>query len=510
MVKSAGSRKQWSGYRRCVVPTSEIAAQYDAVVIGAGIGGLVCAAHLALGGRTVLLVERHKIPGGLCSFFKRKGFYFDAGAHYFGGLGNPNRFVGVMLRPLKLDLTLVAHDPVEILHFPDQDLELPANYFDYVNLLRRLFPEEGQAISAFFEESLRVYRHQYRARESKLLIGYRAISFQDKLDSIFASRRLKGILGSSVGFIGVRPDQVSAAAMVTLMMSYHYDGGYQALGGSQSVPDSLMWRLKELGGHLLLDTPVKRLIVENGRRITGIELASGQRVQAGIVVSNVDARQTFLRLIGEKHLDRDFRERLQSYRESNSLKILYLGVKCDAEMLRGKRGWYWDSYALNDPTNRFRYIATPTLEDPSLAPPGHHILTVSSVCTEHVDDDGEMYTDKWSRRRAEYEAEVLLWLSKIIPGIVECVVTRDTATRRTVHRYTANSRGAVYGWDCAPGQFGRDRLEIETPFENLFLCGHWTEPGPGVAAVAFSGAMAARRAMKAMDEAREPILAHQG
>jgi prolycopene isomerase len=164
---------------------------------------------------------------------------------------------------------------------------------------------------------------------------------------------------------------------------------------------------------------------------------------------------------------------------------------------------------LNDPANRFRYIATPTLEDPSLAPPGHHILTVSSACTEPVEGDEEMYTEEWSRRREDYEAEALHWLAGIIPGIAECVVTKDTATRRTVHRYTANSRGAVYGWDSGPGQFGRDRLGIETPFENLFLCGHWVEPGPGVASVAMSGALAARRAMETLQGARAPAMADQ-
>ncbi len=510
MVITPDSRKHWSGYRRCVVPAAEVAPRYDAVVIGAGIGGLVCAALLASNGCKVLLVERHKIPGGLCSFFKRKGFYFDAGAHYFGALGQPKSFVGLLLRQLKLELSFIPQDPVEILHFPDQVLELPANYFDYLEQLRRLFPEESEAITLFFDELLRVYRHQYRGQESELLVRYRGSTFQDRLDRFFSSPRLKGILGSSVGFVGVRPGEVSAAAMAAVIMSYHYEGGYLAEGGSQSLPDSLMWRLKDLGAHLLLDTLVSGLIVENGRRVAGVELASGQKVQAGIVISNADARHTFLHLIGEKYLDRDYRETLRSSRESNSLKVLYLGLKCDAGLLHGMRGWYFASDALNDPANGFRYIATPTLEDPSLAPPGHHILTVSSACTEPVEQDGEMYTEEWSRHREDYEAETLAWLGGIIPGILERVVTQDTATRRTFHHYTANSRGAVYGWDCGPGQFGRDRLGIETPFENMFLCGHWAEPGPGVASVAISGALAARRAMKSMEGARAPIMAGQG
>src|SRR5207244_818584 len=110
---------------------------------------------------------------------------------------------------------------VEILHFPDQVLELPANFFDYVDLLRRLFPEESERITVFFDEMLRVYRHQYRGKESELLVSYRGNTFQAALDRFFSSPRLKGILSSSIGFVGVRPREVSAAAMAAMMMSYH-------------------------------------------------------------------------------------------------------------------------------------------------------------------------------------------------------------------------------------------------------------------------------------------------
>ncbi len=119
------SQRPRSSYRRYTIRPQQLHERYDVVVIGAGIGGLTCGTYLAKFGAKVLIVDRHYLPGGLCSFFKRKQFYFDAGAHYFGSLGDPKAFGGLLLRALELDVEFLPVTPVDILHFPDQTLELP-------------------------------------------------------------------------------------------------------------------------------------------------------------------------------------------------------------------------------------------------------------------------------------------------------------------------------------------------------------------------------------------------
>lgn len=491
---------RWRGYRTYARPASDLLPGYEVVVVGAGIGGLVCGALLATLGRRVAVIDAHAVPGGLCSYFKRKGFHFDAGAHYFAAIGDARSFAGLVLKPLALDLTFLPQDPVEVLHFPDRVVPLPANYFDYVATLQRQHPDEAGAIAAFFDDALRVYRHQNRGHDSPLLRAWRDETFTAVLSERFHSPELRGCIGASVGFIGVRPSEVSAAAMAVLIMSYHYDGGYLLEGGSQSLPDSLMRRLVERGGHLTLGTRVRRIRVEQGHA-SAVELESGQFVAADVVVSNADAHQTMMNMVGTEHLGQAYADALEAMRASNSMLVTYLGLACDAERLRGLRGWYWESYDLDAAGNRWRYVATPTLEDPSLAPPGHHILTVSSVCEERVASDEALYDETWTRRRTDYFADTIAWLDSRTPGLSSHVVASETATRRTVHNYTGNSRGAVYGWSSEPGQFGSDRLAMRTPVPNLFLCGHWTEPGAGVAAAVVSGALASRCAASVLARA---------
>ena len=486
-------------YRELAIRPSEASSEYDVVVVGAGIGGLTCAAYLAKFGARVLVIERHSVPGGLCSFFKRKGFRFDSGAHYFGGLGDSKSLGGMLLRPLGLDLEFLRIDPVDILRFPGRRLELPASLDDHIDLLKKTFPAEAAQITAFFRELLRIYRHFYRGRrDSKVLARYQWTSYQDLLDEYFHDPELKAILSATVGYIGVHPNEVSAIAMTATMMSYFYDGGFLARGGSQSIANSLMRRLVTDGGAIVLNTAVDRMIVAD-RRVTGVVLKTGQTIRARAFVSNADAQHTFFGLIGEAHVDPQYAQRLRQSRLSTSCFLLYLGLECDDDFLRGARGWYWDSYRMNDPATVPLYMAIPTLEDRSLCPPGHHILTVTTVYPEPPFED-----DKWPAFRRDCEQKTLARLETLLPGVTPRVVVKEGATRQTIHHYTLNAEGVMYGWDTGADHYWLNRLPTETPFDNLLLCGHWTSTGPGVVAVVVSGFKVARTILQRLSQREEP------
>lgn len=486
-------------YRELAIRPSEAAPEYDVVVVGAGIGGLTCAAYLAKFGVRVLVVERHSVPGGLCSFFKRKGFRFDCGAHYFGGLGDSKSLGGMLLRPLDLDLEFIRVEPVDILRFPGRRLEIPSSLDDHIDLLTTTFPAEAGQIRAFFRDLLRIYRHFYRGRrDSTILARYQWKSYQDLLDEYFRDPELKAVLSATVGYIAVHPNQVSAIAMTATMMSYFYDGGFIAKGGSQSIANSLMRRLVADGGAIVLNTEVDRLIVDD-QRVRGVVLKTGQTIRARAFVSNADAQHTFFGLIGEAHVNPAYAQRLRQTRLSTSCFLLYLGLACDDDMVRGARGWYWDSYDLNDPATVPFYFAVPTLEDRSLCPPGHHILIVTTVYPEP-----SFTADNWPDFTRACEEQTIERLETLIPGITSRIVVKESATRQTIHHYTLNAEGVMYGWDASPDQYWLNRLPPQTPFENLLLCGHWTSTGPGVLAVVVSGFQVARAVFQRLGASEPP------
>ena len=215
-----------TSYRKLTIRPAQLSTEYDVVVVGAGIGGLICGAYLMKSGAKVLIVDRHWVPGGLCSFFKRKGFYFDAGAHYFGSIGDRKSFGGMLLRGLDLDVEFIRVDPVDILHFPDETIELPADFELHIELLESRFPRERENIRAFFRETLRIYRHFYRGKQkSEILERYRWCSYQELLDRYFQDAKLKAILSATAPYIGTSANRVSAIGMASMIMSYFYDGG---------------------------------------------------------------------------------------------------------------------------------------------------------------------------------------------------------------------------------------------------------------------------------------------
>src|SRR5437773_1593431 len=165
------SQRPYTSYRKLSIRPSQVAKDYDVIIIGAGVGGLTCGAFLAKFGVKVLIVEHHSLPGGLCSFFKRKGFYFDAAAHYFGSIGDPKAFGGMLLSPLQLDLEFIHIDPVDILHLPDQTLILPASIESHIELLQNSFPQQQQNIRAFFKELLLIYRHFFRGTPNSQVLA---------------------------------------------------------------------------------------------------------------------------------------------------------------------------------------------------------------------------------------------------------------------------------------------------------------------------------------------------
>jgi phytoene dehydrogenase-like protein len=439
---------------------------YDAVIIGAGVGGLVCANLLARDGLSVLLVEQHYMVGGYCSTFRRNGYTFDAGTHFYPLLGNPGTVTGKLLRELGVETGWVKMDPVDHFHLPDgYRFEVPADFDRYLSKLKAEFPHQAAAIDEFFGLARYAYLYgllyHFRGQYTDWLRQHSSLSLTEVLDKHFRDPRLKLLLCADCGHWGSRPDRTSFIADSMLRFAY-FLGNYYPKGGSQVFADELARVFEERGGHILMSSEVTRILTRNGTA-TGIEIMAGPgrskrrvQVRAEAVVSNADMRLTLDKLIGSEQIPPDYLRPVHELRPSMPCFMTHIGLKnIETEVLRDAEGYradQWDPNAVM--TSGFKMFV-PTLFEPKMAPPGGHIVVVQKL----TDVDYDNMPD-WQAHKAEVERKVLADLERIMPGFSEKIVVCLSASAFTSWRYTLNYHGAMLGWEMSLEQFGERRPGI--------------------------------------------------
>lgn len=467
---------------------------YDAVIIGAGVGGLVCANLLARAGLKTLLVEQHYMVGGYCSTFKRKGFIFDAATHFYPLLGNTESITGQLLRDLGIPTRWVKMDPVDHFHFPDGSrFSVSADFDTYMATLKARFPDEIPGLDAFFADVRQTYLfgllYYFRRRDIARIHAYRALTVREMLDRHFKSEKLKLLLTADSPHWGSPPSRTSFVFDSMLRLSY-FLGNYYPEGGSQVFVDDLAGQFEAQGGHILMNSMVRRVLVEDGAA-SGVEVETGpvhsrfvRTVQAGIVVSNADLRQTLEQMLDPQWQDTDKIAGIRQLRPTYACFLTHLGLRGIAtEILEDAQGYYWDDW---DPDLMARNglvfkIFVPTLYEPSMAPPDGHVVIIQKV----VDMDYDGITD-WARHKAGVEQYIMTRLERIVPGLSAHIVEQSSASAVTSHRFTLNYQGAMLGWEMSPDQLGPHRPDIFGPVKNMYCTGHWVKPGGGITPVIIS------------------------
>jgi phytoene dehydrogenase-like protein len=482
---------------------------YDAIVIGGGIGGLMCANLLGRGGMRVLLLEKHSVLGGFCSSFRRKGFLFDAATHFYPLLGNPATITGKLLRELEIPTEWIKMDPVDQFHLPNSPpFAVPSNFSDYIARLKEWFPLEGNAIDAYFAELRQAYMygllHYFKGVANEYVEHREHCTMAGKLDEHFTDRRLKVILMADAPHWGSLPHRTSYIFDAMLRLSY-FLGNYYPRGSSQRFADDLGRGIEARGGRVLRCAAAEKVLIEGGA-VAGVRIRTeSQRkpeyfeFSAPVVVSNADALHTYRDLLSPAHCDPWVLDRVQSMRPSQPCFLMHIGLRdMDPDRLAAAEGYYWNSLDPNDVVRSVFKIFIPTHYDPTIAPPGCQILIVQKVT--QVDFTP---TQDWQGHKAVVEGAIMSRLREILPGIDRHIVVCLAATAYTSFRFTGNHRGAMLGWEMSSDQLGAARLPYTTPIQNLYLTGHWTQPGGGITPVIVSAQRVAKTILTGSDPSRD-------
>ncbi len=317
-----------------------MAAHYDAIVLGSGIGGLTTAVFLAKVRRQrVLVLEQHNIIGGFTHTFRRGKYEWDTGLHYVGNMG-PNDFPRRVMDFVTNSEVVWRKMPeaFEHFHFPSFSFVQRAGEQNFRADLIARFPEEKLAIENYFRDLMRVQvwgTLHFAAQILPPILAWipRAFAWfkrelgetqlKDYFDRHFRDERLKAILTGPCGDYGLPPSEASLF-IHALIVRHYLEGGYYPEGGSGRLPKAIKKHLKDLGVEVLTRHEATQILTR-GRKVEGVRATSptGEKTFfAPMIVSAIGARQTYQRL-----LTGSIGQEVSAFRSGMTIATIYLGLK---------------------------------------------------------------------------------------------------------------------------------------------------------------------------------------
>jgi phytoene dehydrogenase-like protein len=501
---------------------------YDAIIIGAGHNGLVTAAVLAQAGKKVLVLEQRAVLGGVAATESPfPGFQVNTGLDDAGmfqdeiaqklflkmyGLEFRESPVAIFApQPDGRALTLwrdEAKNVAEIARFSPQDAERFPQFSRQVNDIAAVLqgmmlitPPDvmelgmGDAL-AWGRVGLKTRQLGKQAMMEFLRLLPMAVS--EYLDEWFTSDALKGIFAAD----GVTATQLGPrAAGTNLIMFYHNIRGLlhgrTVLGGIGQIAHSLAQAAAEKGVEICTGTAVNRILIEEETAV-GVVVGDGREFRARAIISSADPRRTFFDLVGPIHLEPRFQRQVSNIIYRGCTAKLNLALKAlpqftgqtDAEQLAGRiriapsidylERAYDDAKYGRFSANPYLDATIPSLMDPSLAPAGRHVMSVTMQYAPY-----HLRQTTWEEQSDALAQTIINSLSQYAPGFADLILHRQLITPLTWEKEYGLTEGHVYH-----GQMGLEQLlvmrpvpgwsQYRTPIANLYLCGAGTHPGGGL------------------------------
>ncbi len=474
------------------------------VIIGAGVAGLCTGNYAQMNGYQSQIFEKHRIPGGLVTAWKRKGYLIDLCVHWVAGSG-PGFFLHKYWKEVGLleGRKFIQYDRYGVFHARDgRTLNFFCDPDKLEKHLLELSPEDARAIHALADGvrlGIRFTPPQMEAYESGKLAWMKEV-FSMLPILMDVQKWTKLTVGELAGrfqsplireaLVTLFSPDASVFFMVLAQLGYMYNqqAGYP-LGGSLPLALTLEKRYKQLGGQVQYRAPVEKILVENGRAV-GVGFSDGNEVRADVTISAADGYSTIYKFLGGDFTDDKIKQRFKNWQTFQPMIFASVGVRRTfSDVPFAVEG---NSFELLKPVvmagKEYKHLPVRVHnEDTCFSPQGKTVIT-SAILTDYpfweaLRDDRSAYNvEKENIARAYIEALEQIW-----PGITAQVEMCDVATPLTFERMTGNWKASITGWKLTPGQAMAKISKTLPGLQNFWMVGQWVYPGGGLPGGVCSG-----------------------
>ncbi|WP_278379215.1 phytoene desaturase family protein [Chryseobacterium arthrosphaerae] len=466
--------------------------EYDILVIGSGLGGLVSALVLAKEGLKVCVLEKNNQYGGNLQTFSRDKLIFDTGVHYLGGLSegqNLNRFFSYLEIMDGLELQKMDEDGYDRISFGNESVQYPhaQGYQNFVEQLSRYFPEEKENLENYCEEIQYVcsqfprYHVIGKDHYNEEILHLNTKRF---IESVTQNKKLQSVLlGSNFLYAG---DSENVPFYVhALTVNSYIQSAYKCVKGGSQISKLLIRKLREYGAEVHKHSEVSGFVFDENNILKSVQTKAGKEYSARQFISNIEIRAT-MKLIGEERLKKSFMNRVLSWKPVSSCFSVYIVLKSQSLPNFNYNIYHYSSEEQVWNAFRYRKETWPETYMLSSAASKHHPEfaesltaisymdfeevkewenTFNTVADEH--ERGEAY-EKFKLEKTEKMIEAL---EKKIPGLRHAIRRIYTSSPLSYRDYIGNFEGNMYGYMKSSENPLKTMVSPRTKIDNLFLTG---------------------------------------